>query len=57
MTLVLGLLKGVFEALKSFFLMLVNVIKYLLQKCWKFILLVVTLLIGLFTARKAAKEE
>jgi len=57
MTLVLGLLKGIFEALKSFFLMLIKVIKFILQKCWKFILLVVSLLIGLFSAKKAMKEE
>ena len=57
MTLVLGLLKGIFETLKSFFLMLIKVIKFILQKCWKFILLVVSLLIGLFSAKKAMKEE
>lgn len=34
-----------------------QLIKFIFSKCWKFILLIGSLLIGLFAVKKAAKED
>ena len=57
MELVWGAIKNVFALLGSVFQILWSLIKFIFSKCWKFIVLIGSLLITLFSIRKASKED
>ena len=57
MELVWGAIKNCFALIGSVFQILWSLIKFIFSKCWKFLLLIGSLLVTLFSIKKASKEE
>lgn len=57
MDLILGFFKNIFSLLGSTILIVWQIIKFIFSKCWKFILLIGSLLLGIGACKKAAKED
>ena len=57
MKLMLETIKNVISLFGSLIQMFWNIIKFIFSKCWKFILIIGSLLFGISAAKKACKEE
>ena len=57
MDLILGFFKNIFSLLGSAIQIVWQIIKFIFSKCWKFILLIGSLLLGIGACKKAAKED
>lgn len=57
MSLLWNFIKNTFTLLGSTIQIVWQIIKFIFSKCWKFILLIGSLLLGIGACKKAAKED
>ena len=57
MSLLWNFIKNTFTLFGSTILIVWQIIKFIFSKCWKFILLIGSLLLGIGACKKAAKED
>ena len=57
MSLVWNAIKNLFKFLGSIFTIIWQLIKFILVRCWKFILLIGSIFLTLFSVKKASKGD